>query len=113
MRAHAAVGRRLGISVAEIDDLIMLDPCRFERREWLALKYTQDRVFLDGADPAGEYVAEYEGAYSPREREYFRKLYRLMTFSNLWNNTFLGKAWREDGAGAAACSVPTQQSYVK
>lgn len=96
MKLHSAVGGRLGITGNDIETLIALDPKDFEYREWLALKYAQDWVALDGDEPAGDYMDEYRNQYSERERKYILKLMRMMRFANFFNNTFRSRAWRSD-----------------
>ncbi|MGV7929910.1 MAG: hypothetical protein AB2L13_13590 [Spirochaetota bacterium] len=106
MSVHSAAGRRLGLTDGQIEDLLILDPLKFEYREWLALRYAQDRAFLDGAEPAGEHVREYNRHYTEAERARVDKLIRAMQFANYWNNTFRGKAWREEREGlAVSCGV--------
>lgn len=101
MNLHSAAGRRLGLDDAHIEDLLTLDREKFEYREWLALRYAQDRAFLGGAEPAGDYMEEYRRSYSPKERSRISKLVAVMLFANYWNNTFRRKAWREDIEGSS------------
>ncbi|MBN2159629.1 MAG: hypothetical protein JW807_09550 [Spirochaetes bacterium] len=107
MQVHSAVGRRHGITNEEIEMLIVLDRSRFDQREWLALKYAQDWIACDGAEPAGDYMADFRRAYSGRERAYILKLVRMMRFANYWSNTFSGRPWRPEHAMQSACSIDT------
>lgn len=108
MTIHSAAGRRLGLSEDRIEDLLTLDREKFEYREWLALRYAQDRAFLDGAEPADDYVEEYRRSYTPEERSRISKLVTAMLFANYWNNTFRRKAWREDIEGfPVSCQLKT------
>ncbi len=114
MKIHSAVGRRTGLSREEISDLFNLDAARFERREWLALRFAQDWAFLDGHEPSGDYMEEFAAAYSPRERARIRKLLRMMQFANYWNNRFNRKAWNPDAEGLSpnACRIDTLKKSV-
>lgn len=85
---------RLGITGDEIEKLITLDQNDFACREWLALKYAQDWVYLGGEEPAGDFMDDFRRDYSARERAYILKLMRVMRFANCWNNTFHGRAWK-------------------
>jgi hypothetical protein len=110
MAVHSAVGRKAGLTREEIDGLLDLDPSRFDRREWLALRYAQDRAFLDGGEPAGEHVNEYIRLYTPRERAHIGKLIRIMQFANYWNNRFRRRPWNPDAEGNSpdACAIPAR-----
>ncbi|OPZ39191.1 MAG: hypothetical protein BWY96_00431 [Spirochaetes bacterium ADurb.BinA120] len=101
MNIHSAVGRRLGLSEERIEELLLLEREKFEYREWLALRYAQDRAFLGGAEPEGRHIEEYRRNYSKEERARISKLVTAMLFANYWNNTFRRKAWRKDREGAA------------
>ncbi len=100
MKAHSSLAGRVGVSGDEIEKLIALDKKDFDRREWLALKYARDWACLDGAEPAGDYMDDFRAEYGGRERKYILKLMRTMRFANLCNNTFRGRAWREELEGA-------------
>jgi hypothetical protein len=104
MKLHAAVGGRHGITREEIDRLVALDRKDFEYREWLALKYAQDWILLGGSEPASDYMDDFRGHYTEKERARILKLVRMMRFANLWNNTLQGRPWRADPAGGA-CSL--------
>ncbi len=103
MSIHSAAGRRLGLTDAQIEDLLTLEPRNFDYREWLALRYAQDRAFLDGAEPAGDYVPEYHRHYTAAERARISKLVIAMQFANYWNNTFRKRPWSEPLEASAAC----------
>jgi hypothetical protein len=94
MKFHSSLAGRLGIGEDEIEKLISLDKKDFQYREWLALKYAQDWVFLGGKEPAGEFMDDFRREYGPRDRKYILKLMRVMRFANCWNNTFQGRAWK-------------------
>ena len=102
MKVHSSLAGRLGIGEGEIEKLITLDTKDFEYREWLALKYAQDWVYLGGAEPAGEFMADFRREYGARERKYILKLMRVMRFANCWNNTFHGRAWKPGLDGTCA-----------
>ncbi len=102
MSVHSAAGRRLGLSEAQMEDLLTLDAQKFEYREWLALRYAQDRAFLDGAEPAGDYVGDYRRHYTAAERKRISKLICTMQFANYWNNTFRRRPWNSSREGSAA-----------
>lgn len=91
IKAHSALGKRLGISKEEIDDLISLNFVRFDYREWIVLKYVQDWTFLRGKEPAKENISEYYLQYNKKERAYILKLMRVMLFSNYINNAYKKK----------------------
>ncbi|HSV97334.1 MAG TPA: hypothetical protein VLM75_10425 [Spirochaetota bacterium] len=109
MSMHSAAGRRLGLTDAQIEDLLTLDPRKFDHREWLALRYAQDRAFLDGAEPAGNYVREYRRHYTEAERARISKLITAMQFANYWNNTFRRRPWNKSREGSAiSCRTKAQ-----
>jgi len=107
MDIHAAVGRRIGLSRQEIDDLLLLDPEKFEHREWLALKYAQDWAFLDGGEPAGSYMEDFDKTYTAEEKQRIVKLLKMIQFANYWNNTFRGRPICPDREGLSVnhCSL--------
>jgi len=107
MGTHAAVGRRLGISDSDIEQLIELRPEHFKRREWLALKYAQEWIFRGGQEPEAGWVAEFRDAYTALEQDCILKLLRMMRFANQFNNTFFRKKWRPElESGAPSCRIP-------
>jgi hypothetical protein len=105
MKFHSAVGGRLGISADEINRLVELDKKDFEYREWLALKYAQEWIFLGGREPESDYMADYRRHYAKKERASILKLIRMMRFANLWNNTRHGRPWRADLEAGGSCSI--------
>jgi hypothetical protein len=68
--------------------LFNLKKSGFEYKEWLALKYAQDRAFLHGSEPAGDYMDDYHKYYSEKERAYILKIINMMMFMNSVGNTF-------------------------
>jgi hypothetical protein len=106
MTIHSAVGKRLGVSDEDITKLISLDKKEFDYKEWLALKYTQDWVFLNGEESTGDYIKDYQKFYSKKERNHILKLLRIMRFTNYLNNTLKKKSWRTDLEGTSVtCSI--------
>ena len=105
MKLHSAVGGRLGITGEDIEKLILLDQRDFEYREWLALRYAQDWIALDGGEPAGAFMRDFSKLYSAKERAYILKLVRMMRFANYFNNTFRGRAWRHGVEQTGTCSL--------
>jgi hypothetical protein len=105
MKIHSAVGGKLGITRDEIDRLVALNPKDFERREWLALKYAQDWILLEGREPEADYMDDFRAQYSKKERARILKLVRMMRLANLWNNTRRGRPWRTDMGAGGACSI--------
>ena len=83
---------------------LTLDRNNFEYREWLALKYAQDRILLGGREPGSDYMDDFRKHYTEQERARILKLVRMMRFANLWNNTLQGRPWRADPAGGS-CSL--------
>ncbi len=107
MDAHTAVGRRLGITDEDIDQLIDLKPDDFERREWLVLKYTQDWIFCNGQEHKADYITEYKSEFSDLDQRCVLKLLSMMRFANQFNNTFFKKQWRNDlGTSGGSCQLP-------
>ena len=106
MNTHTAVGKRHGIAATEINKLIQLEKADFEYKEWLALKYAQDWVFLNGEEPAGDYIIDYKKIYTTKEQGYILKLLRIMRFFNYLNNIIFNKSWRSDLEGVSLqCSI--------
>jgi len=111
MSAHTAAGRRLGITAEDIDKLIYLKKEDFEHKEWLALKYVQDWVFLNGNEPTTAYISDYQAHYTEKERLCVHKLLKMMRFANYFNNTFFRKPWRSELDGASgSCAVELKKS---
>ena len=105
MKVHSAVGGKLGITREEIDRLFALDRKDFEYREWLALKYAQDWILLDGREPEADYMDDFRALYTRKERARILKLVRMMRLANLWNNTRQGRPWRTDLRTGSSCAV--------
>ncbi len=89
----------------EMDRLVRLEKRHFEYKEWLALKYAQDRVFL-GHEPQSGYMVDFRRQYTVKERAYILKLIRMQEFANYWMNTFSRKAWRKDLEGESCSFGP-------
>jgi len=68
-----AAGLRLGMTDAEIEKLIELKKSDFEYKEWLALKYAQDWIFLNGAEPQSAYMADYQAIIRKNKESIFTK----------------------------------------
>ncbi|MBN2077729.1 MAG: hypothetical protein JW838_02105 [Spirochaetes bacterium] len=100
------MGRRLGISDEEMEKLAILDRDSFDFREWLVLKTA--RGFVDAGGRMGEWdhLNDYRRHYTEKERAYHLKLFRMMRFANLFNNTLDGRQWHNDEpAYGAACPI--------
>ncbi|MDY6933352.1 MAG: hypothetical protein SVZ03_03920 [Spirochaetota bacterium] len=108
MSAHSTLGKWYGISEEDIDNLIYLDPDKFNYREWLVLKYAQDWTFLQGEEPVGNYMQDLKKHYSRKELSYTLKLMKAMLFSNYLFNLLRKKLWRSDIEGICVgdyCSI--------
>jgi protein-S-isoprenylcysteine O-methyltransferase Ste14 len=91
---------------AEIEGLIELNRSDFEYREWLALKYAQDWALQNGAEPRGDYTADFRSHYPEEQREYIHKIMRMMRFTNSLGNTLSPKpSSSETSATSAACII--------
>jgi protein-S-isoprenylcysteine O-methyltransferase Ste14 len=98
----------------EIEELIELKKSDFEYREWLALKYAQDWALLNGAEPESAYVADFESHYPKEQREYLKKIMRMMRFTNSLGNTFSRKVSKsETEASSAACVIQNREYAPK
>lgn len=106
MKAHSAVGRRLGISDDEMEKLAVLDRDSFDFGEWLVLRTARDFTDAGGRMEEWDHLDDYRRQYTEKERAYHLKLFRMMRFANLFNNTLDGRQWRGDGASyGAACPI--------
>jgi len=74
-----------------MNDLITLDPAKFERREWVALAWARDWALFRGEFPDRELVREFESLYSEQQRRDILAVATSMDFANRFNNTFTGK----------------------
>ena len=72
-------------------------------KEWLALKYAQDWTFLDGDEPAGDYIADYHSSHSDEEKGYILKILHMMRFTNSISNTFTPESLQAKNEGNSAC----------
>ena len=98
----------------EIEKLIELKKSDFEYREWLALKYAQDWALLNGAEPESAYVADFQSHYSKEQREYIKKIMRMMRFTNSLGNTLSRKSSNcEIEASSAACIIRKREYAPK
>ena len=76
------------MSEEKINSLVILDKKAFSRREWVALKYAQQWIFMGGKDPIGNYMDEYLSFYSSKERKCILKVIRQMDFFNAVSELF-------------------------
>jgi len=98
---------------AEIEGLIDLNRSDFEYREWLALKYAQDWALQNGAEPQGDYTADFRSHYPEEQREYIHKIMRMMRFTNSLGNTLsLTSSSSESPPTSAACII-TNRKYSR
>ena len=110
VKTHTAVGKQLGISQEEIERLINLDKSDFEYKEWLALKYARESILIEGEEPKGDYLEEFEKHYTKRERKYILKLIRVQGFANRLVNSIKRSPWRSDLAKeSVGCDVIDKQ----
>ncbi len=72
----------------DVKKLVNLKKSDFDYKEWLALKYAQDRAFLGGNEPEGDYMDDYRKYYSEKERAHIQKIINMMMFMNSVGNTF-------------------------
>ncbi|MCX5868469.1 MAG: carboxymuconolactone decarboxylase family protein [Proteobacteria bacterium] len=88
MAVHSRWGKSAGVKEEEISDLEILDPAKFEHREWVALMYARDYILFDGRIPDEEITREYKKLYSEKERADILAMIKMMDFSNRFNNTW-------------------------
>jgi alkylhydroperoxidase family enzyme len=74
-----------------MNDLITLDPAKFERREWVALAWARDWALFHGEFPDQELVREFESLYSEQQRRDILAVATVMDFANRFMNTTTGK----------------------
>ena len=80
----------------------------------MALKYAQDWAFLNGAEPDGAYVADFQSHYSKEQREYIKKIMRMMRFTNSLGNTLSRKSSNSEAeASSAACIIQNREYAPK
>ena len=94
MKLHSAVGGKLGISGDEIDKLATLDRTDFDYGEWLVLRSARDFVDAGGRVREWDHAEDYRRLHAPAARSRHLKLFRMMRFANLLNNTVDGRPWR-------------------
>ena len=97
----------------EIEELIELNKSDFEYREWLALKYAQDWALLNGAEPESAYVADFQSHYSKEQREYIKKIMRMMRFTNSLGNTLSRKPSNSDTEASSAACIIQNREYAR
>ena len=97
---------------AEIEKLIELKKSDFEYKEWLALKYVQDWVFLNGAEPQSAYMADYQSHYPKEQREYIHKIMRMMRFTNSLGNTLSRKSSSSANEASSALCIIQNREYA-
>ena len=97
---------------AEIEKLIELKKSDFEYKEWLALKYAQDWIFLNGAEPQSAYMADYQSHYPKEQREYIHKIMRMMRFTNSLGNTLSGKSSSSENEASSAVCIIQNREYA-
>jgi protein-S-isoprenylcysteine O-methyltransferase Ste14 len=98
----------------EIQKLIGLNKSDFDYREWLALKYAQDWALLNGAEPESAYVGDFQSHYPQEQREYIKKIMRMMRFTNSLGNTLSRKSSNSGTeANSAACIIQNREYTPK
>lgn len=97
----------------EIQKLIELNKSDFEYEEWLALKYAQDWVFLNEAEPKSDYLADYQSHYPKEQREYIHKIMRMMRFTNSLGNTLSPKSSRSATEATSAVCIIQNREYLR
>ena len=97
----------------EIEELIELNKSKFEYREWLALKYAQDWAFSKGAEPKGDYVGDFKSHYPEKQREYMRKIMRMMRFTNSLGNTLSPKSSSSESEASSAVCIIQNREYAQ
>ena len=88
MAVHSRWGQEAGLKPEAINELEILDPAKFEHREWVALMYARDYILFNGQPPDAEMVKEFEKLYSEKERADILAMIKMMDFSNRFNNTW-------------------------
>ena len=97
----------------EIEKLIELKKSDFEYREWLALKYAQDWAFLNGAEPESAYVGDFQSHYPKEQREYIKKIMRMMRFTNSLGNTLSRKSSNSETETSSAACIIQNREYAR
>lgn len=95
----------MGLTNENMEDLNVLDPSRFEHKEWVALRYARDYTYLGGHEPAGQVRDDFIKLYNRQEREDILKLIRMMRFANYFSNLVFKRPWRRNKDDAEACSI--------
>ena len=90
----------------KVEDLVTLRRENFDYREWLALCFAREGVFSRGKVSGWEFLSEYEGAYTRRERKYILKLIRLMEFFNCAGNIFIRIPGKYSIKTGDSCTLP-------
>jgi len=69
---------------------------------------------LNGAEPEGGYVGDFQSHYSREQREYIKKVMRMMRFSNSLGNTLSpGSSSCEAESSSAACIIQSREYAPK
>ena len=76
------MGRKLGISDDEIENIRRLVKDDFDHREYVALTYARDFAALGGKEPEIDTVAEFQRLYPENERKYIISVAAKMDFIN-------------------------------
>ncbi len=79
----------------------------------MVLKYAQDWAFLNGAEPQGGYVGDFESHYPKEQREYFRKIMRMMRFMNSLGNTLSRKSSNSEPESSSAACIIQNRDYAQ
>jgi protein-S-isoprenylcysteine O-methyltransferase Ste14 len=78
----------------------------------LALKYAQDWAFLNGAEPEGAYVADFQSHYSNEQRGYIKKIMRMMRFTNSLGNTLSRRSSNSETEASSAVCIIQNREYA-
>jgi protein-S-isoprenylcysteine O-methyltransferase Ste14 len=78
----------------------------------LALKYAQDWAFLNGAEPEGAYVEDFQSHYSKEQREYIKKVIRMMRFTNSLGNTVSRRLPNSEAEPSSAACIIQNREYA-
>ena len=93
------------MTLEETNALLALKKEHFKYREWLALKFAQDFIFM-GKEPANTpYMDDFKSQYTQKQKSYVLKFIRMQEFANYMANTFSKKSWRGNLEGSSACSL--------
>ena len=79
----------------------------------MVLKYAQDWAFLNGAEPEGDYVGDFQSHYPKEQRDYIRKVMRMMRFMNSLGNTLSREPSNSETESSSAACIIQNRDYVK